>query len=320
MRKLKITIILVLFGITVQPDFCLVDIRSIQLKEILSIGTLNDDSIFFVTSVVADDEGYIYLTDSLDCSLKKFDCKGMLIKKTGRKGQGPGEFQFPVLVRYCNDTIYVIDQNRNGIQAFDNDLSFKHQLPFSHPIFDFEVLDDGRIFVLSHVPGEFPPILQINKNRSKNFDSNWKALGEDFWRSNGKFEIDEYGNIYFVSSFEDNIAKFDKDRHLMWKKTLLGGKKAREKRPDEGIPKIPIEMIYKDIALDKFGHLFILGGHVAEHRSQDIYVLNNEGNHLTTIILPEPSHFLYIDNKNFLYSRATEGISLKKYLIEYIEN
>lgn len=319
---MKIIVFIVLFGITIQSDFCLDDFKSIQLKEILSIGTLNDDLIFFVTSVVTDDEEFIYLTDSLDCALKKFDKNGILIKKTGRNGQGPGEFQFPVLIEYCNDMIYVVDQKRHGIQIFDKDLNYKTQFAFNLPIFDLEGLDDEHIFVLSQFLDSFPPILQlniININKLTKLDSLKKKPEKNFWKSNGKFEIDNHGNIFFVSSFEDFIAKFDKDKKLIWEKTLLGGRTAKQKKTKTVISTFPTEMIYKDIALDKFGNSFILGGHVAEHRSRDIYVLDIKGNHLTTFILPEPSHFIYIDKNNFLYSIAGEGITLKKYFIEYVE-
>ena len=319
MKKLKIIITLIFFGIITQPRFCLTAIKLIQLKEILSIGTLSDDLIFFLTSVAVDEKGFIYLTDSMDYSIKKFDQKGMLIKKTGRKGQGPGEFLFPVIIEYCNGTVYIVDQNRPGIQVFDDNLNYKTHVSFNAPIFDLEVLNNGRIFVLSPLLSELPPILQINGNKSAILDSLMENPREGYWKSNGKFEIDSQGNIFFVASFEDNIAKFDKERKLIWKKTLLGGRMVKQKYSQAAKLTIPTEMIYKDIAFDKFGNIYILGGHVAEHRSRDVYVLDNNGNHLTTFMLQEPSHFLYIDNKNFLYSKAAEGTTLKKYSIEYVE-
>lgn len=319
MKKPKIRVILIFFGLIAQSGICLYAIKSIHLKEVLSIGTINDDLIFFLTSVAVDEKGCIYLTDSMDYSIKKFDQNGTLIKKVGRKGQGPGEFQFPVIIRHCHDAVYVIDQNRPGIQVFDDDLNYKTHLQFSAPIFDLDVIEDGRIFVLSPVLSEFPPILQMNGKGSMVIGSLSERPGESILKSNGKFKIDSQGNIFFVSSFEDNIAKFDKGRKLIWKKMLLGGRKAKQRQSDAGIPTLPTEMVYKDIALDKYGNLFVLGGHVAEHRSRDVYVLDNNGNHLTTIVLKEASHFLYIDNKNFLYLKAGEGTTLKKYSIEYVE-
>ena len=64
----------------------------------------------------------------------------------------------------------------------------------------------------------------------------------------------------------------------MWKKMLLGGRKAKKKKTNTEISTIPAEKVSKDIALDKFGCLFILGGHVAEHSSQDVRVLHLKNN------------------------------------------
>ena len=81
---------------------------------------------------------------------------------------------------------------------------------------------------------------------------------------------------------------------------------------------LPTKLVYKDIALDSSGNVFILGGSFSKNPSSDIYVLSPEGELLTTITLPETSHCIYIDSRNFLYSRANEGVTLKKFRLKYI--
>jgi len=69
--------------------------------------------------------------------------------------------------------------------------------------------------------------------------------------------------------------------------------------------------------LDSSDNIYILGGHLSKNISRDVYVLNPEGELLTTLTLPDTSHCIYIDKNDYLYSRANEGVTLKKYKIKY---
>ena len=317
---LRIILLIASFSMVVQPTLFGAQIKLIQLKEVLSIGSSDDDLIFFVTSVATDEKGFIYLTDSLDYSVKKFNDKGVLIKKAGRKGQGPGEFMFPVLIECSQGLIYVADQTMPGIQVFDSDLKFKTRLHFNFLLFDLKASSNNSIYGLSLFLAGEPPIAHIDADVTKNISLSTMSPGASIIKRSGKFDIDGEGNIYFAASFEDKIEKYDKYLKKIWQKNLFGGKKARE-TSDASISTlkgIPTEMIYKEIALDRTGHLFILGGTGAEHRSRDVYVLDADGNYLTTIVLPEPTHLLHVDQKNYLYSRAGEGTTLKKYAVDYV--
>lgn len=318
MKKSHLSVFLVIIGIFTQPVFCHIAYQSIQLEEVLSIGNLDDDLIFFLTSISVDDQGYIYISDSLDFSIKKFDKSGFLAIRSGGQGQGPGEFQFPVIVKSKNDNIYVVDQNRFGIQVFDSNLVYKTQIPFMAPIFDFEVDADNQIFVLSPSISEYPPVIRINEKGKTDINSLEKS-SDSFFRSYGKFVLDGQGNLFFMSSFEDHVAKYDKNRKLIWKKALLDGKGAKFRYSDKSKISIPTEMVYKDIALDIHGNIFVLRGNLTKNPNRDVYVLDSQGVFLVQFTLQEPSHFIYFDRENYLYTRAADGISLKKYSLKYVQ-
>ena len=61
------------------------DRLKISLEEVLSIGSLDDDDLFMLVGIVADSSKRIYVTDAMDYSIKVFDERGILVKKTGRK-------------------------------------------------------------------------------------------------------------------------------------------------------------------------------------------------------------------------------------------
>ena len=111
----------------------------------------------------------------------------------------------------------------------------------------------------------------------------------------------------------DRIEKFDESGKRLWSRNLLGIKKVKTEKISSYI--VPTEIVYKDVALDPSGNAYVLGGKFAANRSRDVYVLNPDGELLSTLTLPDTSHCIYIDRKNFLYSRANDGITLKKYRI-----
>ncbi|HDZ25596.1 MAG TPA: 6-bladed beta-propeller, partial [Candidatus Aminicenantes bacterium] len=93
LRKLLFLVSLLAIALYVHlPSLSGKDIKKILLEEVLSIGSLEDDALFQWVGVISDSDSYIYVTDNMDYSLKKFDDQGNLIKKTGQKGKGPGEF------------------------------------------------------------------------------------------------------------------------------------------------------------------------------------------------------------------------------------
>ncbi len=290
------------------------EIKKIQLHEVLSIGGWNNDLLFQWVAVVSDSEQNIYVTDTMDYKLKKFDSQGNLMKETGSKGQGPGEFLAPRLIGVTDLYLYVSDQYKHCIQVFDKELNFKKLIKIRNTISDLEVLSDNKIIIST-----------IGEKRSRLifYDSKGKNIGEleyskksRFAMDRVQFEVDQHGNYYLVYNFRDRIEKYNSDGKKLWSKKLLKVGKAERKKIGE--KKIPVRFIYKDIELDKCGNIYILGGSYSKNKSQDVYVLDHNGKMIATFVLPEASHCLYIDDKDFLYSRHNDGITLKKYKMNKI--
>jgi len=286
---------------------------SLSIEEVLSIGNLEDNALFQWIGVAVDEDGFIYLTDGMDYSVKKFSPQGDLIQKTGCRGQGPGEFLAPRLLGCSDEQIYVTDQNILGLQVFDRDLRYKSRIPFKKPAGDLKVFPDGR-FALADV--------SINQSGKVVLFNNMGQILKEYRYSEKKgpvmmdwasFEMDLRDNLYLAYSFQDKIEKFDGNGRRLWSKSLIGVKSV--KRQEVGPWRVPKSLVYKDIELDTHGRIYILGGGYSERPSRTVYVLNQNGEQLTSFILPESSHCIYIDRWNYLYSRASEGITLKKYRI-----
>ena len=269
------------------------DIRKVALEEVLSIGGTRDAALFQWTGVATDAAGNIYVLDALDFSLKKFGPDGRFLKKTGRKGQGPGEFMAPRLLACSGSRIFATDQNVFGIYEFDATLA---AAVLGMPDPARLLVMDGQGKVLS----EFP--LADPRDKGLLLDS-------------AGFAQDRQGQFYIAYLFRDRIEKRTGAGAPVWGRSYLG-QKVPAMTAVQTIA-LPRDTCFKDVAVDAFGHVFVLGGKLARNPSRDVYVLGSDGALLTTFALPEPSHCLHIEARNYLYARANEGLTLKKYRILY---
>jgi outer membrane protein assembly factor BamB len=292
------------------------DGQKILIEEVLSIGSLDDDVLYQWVGVVSDSNRCIYVTDNMDYSLKKFNKKGKLLKKTGRKGQGPGEFLAPRYLDISNELLYVTDQFRLEIQVFDENLNYSHSVPISIPVSDLKVISGDEIAVATISMSKTGTIFIFDSKGSIKRELLYSDKTSHLMMDMVNFDFDSQGNIYLVYNYKDKIEKIDPEGRKIWSKKLLKIKEI--KREKVGQFTIPTKLVYKDIALDRSGNLFILGGGFSKNPSCDVYVLSPEGKRLTTFTLPDSSHCIYIDGADFLYSRANEGVTLKKFRIKYI--
>jgi hypothetical protein len=286
---------------------------SLSLEEVLSIGSIEDNALFQWIGIAVDTEGFIYLTDGMDYSLKKFSPEGDLIRKTGRRGQGPGEFLAPRLLGCSGERIYVTDQNVLGLQVFDRNLRYISRIPFRKPPGDLKVFPDGRFALADvsiHKPGKVFLLNDMGRILKVYPYSEKRGPVMMDWVS---FEMDSDDNLYLAYSFQDKIERFDSECRKLWSKSLLGLKEVR--RQKVGPWKVPQSLVFKDIELDSLGRLYVLGGGYSEKPSRTVYVLNPNGELLSMFFLPESSHCICVDHRDYLYSRASEGITLKKYRI-----
>ena len=106
----------------------------IQTKRIFKIGGIKDTALFAATQIRSDNSGNIYALDMGGYSVKKFNSEGVLIRKYGRKGRGPGEFVSPFRIDVINDgKLLVLDINLTKCEIFENDKS-KQFLLSSMPV------------------------------------------------------------------------------------------------------------------------------------------------------------------------------------------
>jgi len=287
----------------------------ISLEEVLSVGALNDEALFQWTGVAADEEGFIYVLDAMDYSLKKFDRRGTLVKRGGGRGQGPGEFMIPRLLDASPNFLFATDQNVAGILMYDRELNFKKKIPCPSLVAHMKALGDRRVAVAAMSFQEPGKIFVLDDGGTVLSEIAYLDDQPGVLMDSVSFVPDAGGNFFLAFLFQDRIEQWTDRGQRVWSTRLLGGRRSEMKKISS--LSLPAETVYKDIALDARGHLFVLGGRLAKAPGRTVFVLSLDGTLLTTFTLPDTSHCLYIDRANSLYVRANDGITLKKYRIRY---
>lgn len=141
-------------GVTVvkNPDEPLYGEITFDLEEDLSIGREDDKNYMFyrARNIALDSHENIYVLDSGNHRIQKFDKNGRFLQTIGKKGQGPGEFENPGdFFLDGQDSIYVLDSRR--IKVFDREGSFMKDITLQSSLYDFFIDTNGNIIGLANI-------------------------------------------------------------------------------------------------------------------------------------------------------------------------
>lgn len=106
------------------------------------------DHLFAMPSSVArHPQAGVYVADALGRAVLHLSPDGEFIRRIGRSGEGPGEFQLPTIVRATDQGIAVYDQFA-GISFFDTAGGFQRIVRFQtfpSSAQDFRILENGNL-------------------------------------------------------------------------------------------------------------------------------------------------------------------------------
>ncbi|MDH3340373.1 MAG: 6-bladed beta-propeller [Nitrosopumilus sp.] len=123
------------------PDLSFLFIQYAHASEILgcflelNLGCIDPDGtgplksgegqFYYPFSVTVDREDNIYVTDTANHRVQKFDADGNFLLQFGERGSGDGQFNEPVDITLDKTgNIYVVDKNNHRVQKFDADGNF----------------------------------------------------------------------------------------------------------------------------------------------------------------------------------------------------
>jgi hypothetical protein len=85
------------------------------------IGSVDDPDVGFsqLAMVDVDQDGNVYALEAMDNQIRVYASDGHVVRRIGRHGSGPGEFQEPPLFGLHGDTLWTYDRAAGRITLFD---------------------------------------------------------------------------------------------------------------------------------------------------------------------------------------------------------
>ncbi|MBI3842152.1 MAG: SMP-30/gluconolactonase/LRE family protein, partial [Thaumarchaeota archaeon] len=165
--------------------------------------------------LVADSAGNIYVTDSGNRRIQKFDNNGNYLHSWGAKGSGNGQFQNPNGIAIDGDYIYVVDNDLGRVQKFDTSGTYITQ-------WGTKGQEVGKFMVPQGITVDSKGnvyVADTGNSRIQKFTSDGKLLLS--WGESGlgigqflyprAIAADSQGSIYVSDSGNNRLQKFTSD-------------------------------------------------------------------------------------------------------------
>ncbi|MDH5468587.1 MAG: NHL repeat-containing protein [Candidatus Aminicenantes bacterium] len=128
---------------------------AIELEEDLVIGSETDEKYMFYRAggIAVDNQGNIYVVDSGNQRIQKYDRDGNYLQTIGRKGQGPGEFMSPYDI-VLDEKGYIYVSEGRKIHVFDPKGNSIQDIVLSNFIMEYSIDSEGNIIASGFVQAE----------------------------------------------------------------------------------------------------------------------------------------------------------------------
>lgn len=309
-------------GVTVvrNPEEPIYTENVFSLEKELSIGEADGPEEYMFSeldSVSVDEEERIYILDSKECHIKVFDKNGIYLKTIGRRGQGPGEFEFPTAIQISLDENIIIHDSRSVIYlSLDGDFLKEIHLTKTGSPQWYSIDSSGNIIGNFAIKMEMV-LMKYDSDQELQFTlarvNPFGISGEHsfspiliyflvtkddhiIWLFSNKYELNfvNPAGILIRKTITDNspIQMTEEDKRIIISKIRASGKIELPKffQPLEGT----------DLSMDDDGRLFIRRKQRADMYLFDVY--DKEGRYLTKLQLKMASWTSPIWRANKLYT------------------
>ena len=252
-----------------------------SLEFILQIGELEpkDENYMFnqPLSVTEDHKGNTFVLDPEEGCIKKFSSSGEYLTQFGRKGQGPGEYQYPMQIDCRSDQLLVTSM---AAQFHIFDLNGEYIKKFGLPQYQgmgMKLMDFDKVVGYSMGPRHD----NTKENKIlKIFDTEGNiehVFGEPFLLDNARRSwsanftdktVDGDNNIYLAFNHQNRIEKYSDNGELLLKisRELPFGLEYKYRKENIEIQGIVREvdrdmfsLVSRGIGVDSQGRIWVLG-------------------------------------------------------------
>ncbi len=212
----------------------------VSLELVRTIGTIeaeDDNFLFYMPSDIAlDGQGNMFILDSGNHRIQKFTPDGQYVTTIGNKGQGPGEFVYPLSLDVdSRGYLYISDPGNQRVQILKPDgkdyktISFVNDpagiLRVSNS--DLMIMGRGAFFFSFSAPSleedkELPKIIRVinsDGDVENNFGEqlDYKDFLTNRVGNRYHFTIDKDKNTYVAFDYQNRIEKYSPEGKILWK-------------------------------------------------------------------------------------------------------
>ncbi len=192
--------------------------QKIDLKLITVIDTAKggEDLLSHPVGLSVNPSGQIYLSDTGNHRLVKFDSKLNFLEETGGFGWSAEQFDHPMGVNatngldvfvadHRNERIVRYDKNLHYISTYTSDSDLPEHLQFGFPI-DVVISSQGELYLLD---GENSRILKLDVMGNPQLSFGDFDSGEGVLQEPKRIIIDQYDNILVADPGTQRVMKYD---------------------------------------------------------------------------------------------------------------
>lgn len=134
--------------------------ENVRLVEEVSIGRVDGPPEYAfgrIALIATDAGGGFYTFDASDVQIRRYDGKGTHLSNVGRKGGGPGEYQYVAAMAVTRDALLIVyDPNNARVSYFQPDGKLRRSFPLTRAGFygnGFIIDNAERIYLSVPLPG-----------------------------------------------------------------------------------------------------------------------------------------------------------------------
>lgn len=294
------------------------NLEKIKFVEELSIGEATEDEkelLYDLGDIEIDDNSNIYILEVKEGRIKKFDKNGNFILSIGRRGQGPGELNYPRDFIITKDKkIFVADDENGRIDVFNIEGLFLYS--FNVKGGPQEIVEDSEGNLYIFYPYKNFLVHKHKKNGELVNSLVPMSMEKDSLMQYFYNQIDLAINkdtIFVVYKFLNKIEKYDKKGNLIFsiKRPLNYEYKGFRRIEKDGIQNIFATPLTID-AVCKNDILFILT-RASEDEITICDRINNRGQYKGSFIIPFPAGNINFDNENKMYLTNYEKYTVHRF-------